>query len=325
MDAESDTRVPAAGSWRRNDARGVGGQTPEDAAASRMSGGCGLSRRLTPPILALLILFIGLVPPLRAEPVDLELVLATDVSRSIDVMEARLQREGIAAAIRNPAVIEAIQGGYRKKIAVAYIDYSNHGATLLVIDWTVIDGPAAAEAFAAQLTSAELNFGRRTSISDGIAFAVRLLEENRYEGLRRVIDVAGDGPNNDGLLVTQARDAALKKRITINGLPIINQRGGFGSQFNLGDLDDYYRGCVIGGPNAFLVVARDFPDFARAIRRKLIFEIAGHAPPANGGNSHALFYRAQIRLNQGYVYERGCDIGERLWRQRWGGSIFDTN
>lgn len=290
-----------------------------------MSGGFGLRRRLTPPILALLILFIGLVPPLRAEPVDLELVLATDVSRSIDEMEARLQREGIAAAIRNPAVIEAIQGGYRKKIAVAYIDYSNHGATLLVIGWTLIDGPATAEAFAAQLTSAELNFGRRTSISDGIAFAVRLLEENRYEGLRRVIDVAGDGPNNDGALVTRARDAAIKRRITINGLPIINQRGGFGSQFNLKDLDDYYRGCVIGGPNAFLVVAKDFPDFARAIRRKLIFEIAGTAPPADGGESHALFHPAQIRLNQGYVYERGCDIGERLWRRRWGGSLFDTN
>ena len=304
---------------------GADGQMPDGAAASRMNGGSGLSRRLTPPILVLLILFIGLASPLRAEPVDLELVLATDVSRSIDVMEARLQREGIAAAIRNPAVIEAIQGGYRKKIAVAYIDYSNHGATLLVIDWTVIDGPAAAEAFAAQLTSAELNFGRRTSISDGIAFAVRLLEENRYEGWRRVIDVAGDGPNNDGILVTQARDAAIKKRITVNGLPIVNQRGGFGSGFNLNDLEDYYRGCVIGGTNAFLVVAKDFPDFARAIRRKLIFEIAGGAPPASGGKSHALLHRAQIRLNQGYVYKQGCDIGERLWRRRWGGSIFDTN
>ncbi len=304
---------------------GADGQMPEGAAISRMSGGSGLSRRLAPPILGLVILFVGLAAPLRAEPVDLELVLATDVSRSIDVMEARLQREGIAAAIRNPAVIEAIQGGYRKKIAVAYIDYSNEGSTLLVIDWTIIDGPAAAEAFAAQLTSAELNFGRRTSISDGIAFAVRLLEENRYEGWRRVIDVAGDGPNNDGILVTRARDAAIKKRITVNGLPIVNQRGGFGGGFNLKDLADYYRGCVIGGPNAFLVVAKDFPDFARAIRRKLIFEIAGGAPPANGGKSHALLHRAQIRLNPGYVYKPGCDIGERLWRRRWGGSIFDTN
>ncbi len=259
-------------------------------------------------------------PAMAAEAVDLELVIATDVSRSIDVSEARLQREGVAAALRTPAVIDAIRGGYHKKIAVAYIDYSNASETFIVVDWRIIDSQQSAEAFAEILTEADLNFGRRTSISEGIEFAARMIEENAYEGLRRVIDVSGDGPNNHGRLVAEVRNETIAKRITINGLPIVDRGVGFASQFALDDLDKYYRGCVIGGPNAFMVVARDFPDFARAIRRKLIFELAGISPRQAPDAATALLHKVADTPNPtGYVYERGCDIGERIWQQRWGG------
>ena len=238
-----------------------------------------------------------------AESVDLELVIATDVSRSIDHQEALLQREGVAAAFRNPAVIRAIGSGILGRIGVAYIDYSSRAFNKVVIDWTVVHDRASAESFAARLLAAPLTFGRRTSISDAIELAQEMIESNALEGTRRAIDVSGDGPNNHGRLVSAVRDAAIGRRIAINGLPIVNERGAFNSRFYLPDLDKYYLGCVIGGPGAFLVVANSFEDFARAIRRKLILEIAG-APPAG-------LIRASSPT--GYVYPRGCDIGERMW------------
>ena len=238
-----------------------------------------------------------------AESVDLELVIATDVSRSIDHQEALLQREGVAAAFRNPAVIRAIGSGILGRIGVAYIDYSSRAFNKVVIDWTVVHDRASAESFAARLLAAPLTFGRRTSISDAIELAQEMIESNALEGTRRAIDVSGDGPNNHGRLVSAVRDAAIARRIAINGLPIVNERGAFNSRFYLPDLDKYYLGCVIGGPGAFLVVANSFEDFARAIRRKLILEIAG-APPAG-------LIRASSPT--GYVYPRGCDIGERMW------------
>jgi hypothetical protein len=254
------------------------------------------------------------MPASAAERVDLELVLATDTSRSIDESEARLQREGVAAALRHPDIIQAIQSGYHKKIAAAYIDYSSANFNEIIVDWRIIRDLESAAAFARALTETPLTFGRRTSISDGLEMAASMIENNKYLGTRRVIDVAGDGPNNHGRLVADVRDDIINKGISINGLPIINDGDeGFASQFSIKDLDDYYRGCVIGGRGAFIVVAKDFPDFARAIRRKLIFEIAF------GGNAPKLLHRVQggRRAFGGYVYKPGCDIGERLWLRRF--------
>lgn len=210
--------------------------------------------------------------------VDLELVIATDVSRSIDSDEARLQRQGVAAAFRSKQVIDAIQSGVLQRIAVAYIDYSSRDWNKLLIDWRIIRDRKTAHAFADTLLSQELTFGRRTSISDALEQAADLIDGNDIEGTRRVIDVSGDGPNNFGRYVDTVRNETIAKRITINGLPIMNERNNVFSRYNLPDLDNYYRGCVIGGPGAFLVVARDFKDFARAIRKKLILEIAGGVP-----------------------------------------------
>ncbi|NQV54517.1 MAG: DUF1194 domain-containing protein [Rhodospirillales bacterium] len=248
--------------------------------------------------------------------VDLELVIATDTSRSIDEAEARLQREGVAAALKHPDIIRAIGSGYHKKIAVAYIDYSSRDFSEIIVDWRVIKDKATAINFAQALMTAEITLGQRTSISDGLEMAAGMIQSNSYQGTRRVIDVAGDGPNNHGRLVLDVRNEILAKGITINGLPIMNDGGdGFTSTFHIDDLDDYYRGCVIGGAGAFLVIARDFKDFARAIRRKLVFEIAAKPAP--------LIHRAQYKeqpFGGGYVYKQGCDIGERMWRRRFMGA-----
>jgi len=254
------------------------------------------------------------------EYVDLELVIATDVSRSIDSDEARLQRQGIAAAFKSDDVVKAISSGVLQRITVAYVDYSSRDWNRLVIDWRVIRGRADAHAFADELLKAELTFGRRTSIADALEHATQLIESNDIEGTRRVIDVSGDGPDNFGRYVDTVRDETIAKRITVNGLPIINQANNVFSRYNLPDLDLYYRGCVIGGPGAFLVVARDFKDFARAIRRKLILEIAGLTPPPE-----PRVWRAQLAPSDrvrpspgGYTYAKGCDIGERMREGFWG-------
>lgn len=272
---------------------------------------------------AIALALIGILLPAMAaqatERVDLELVLATDTSRSIDESEARLQREGVAAALRHPDIIQAIQAGYHKKIAAAYIDYSSAYFNEIIVDWRIIKDRDSAAAFAAALIDTPLTFGRRTSISDGLEMAARMIENNQYSGTRKVIDVAGDGPNNHGRLVNDVRDEIIAKGISINGLPIINDDDAvFASRFQINDLDDYYRGCVIGGRGAFIVVARDFKDFAQAIRRKLIFEIAmsGRTMQASGPQ---LLHRTQVgrRPYGGYVYQPGCDIGERLWQRRF--------
>jgi len=253
------------------------------------------------------------------EYVDLELVIATDVSQSIDSEEARLQREGIAAAFRSKEVIDAIASGVLQRIAVAYVDYSSRHWNRVVIDWRIIRGRDSAYAFADELLKSDLTFGRRTSISDALEQGVDLIESNDIEGTRQVIDVSGDGPNNFGNLVDDVRDATLAKRITINGLPIINDRGGVGSRYNLPDLDDYYRGCVIGGPGAFLVVARDFHDFARAIRKKLVLEIAGTVPDRTPRIMPAAVDPPTVVRPSptGFTYKKGCDIGERMRDSYW--------
>jgi hypothetical protein len=219
--------------------------------------------------------------PARAAdlPVDLELVLAVDVSGSVDAEEARQQREGYVAAIADPAVIDAIGSNFHRRIAVAYLEWASGDYQHLVLDWTLIDGAATAAAFASLLAAAPRRSARWTSISAAIDASVPLFDGNGYAGDRRVIDVSGDGPNNRGRPVTAARDEAVAKGIVINGLPILNDRP---QPFDLPTpmamaLDRYYADQVIGGPGSFVLPAQDFADFRTAILNKLIREIAGGA------------------------------------------------
>jgi hypothetical protein len=234
-----------------------------------------------------------------AQSVDLELILAVDVSGSIDDEEAMLQRQGYIAAFRHPRVADAIRHGSLGRIAVAYYEWAGFGHVKIIADWTLIDDKASAEAFADRLTEVPPQTARRTAIADAIDFAVPYFEQNAFVGNRKVIDISGDGPNNWGRLVTHARDAAVTTGITINGLPIMNSRPSPWGSRPRPDLDLYYRDCVIGGFGAFIVVAYELKDFASAVLRKLILEIAGKVPTAR-------LVPATMRKAP------PCDIGESL-------------
>jgi Protein of unknown function (DUF1194) len=215
--------------------------------------------------------------PARTEPVDLLLVLAADVSRSVDSQKFQLQREGYAAALADPRVLDAIQSGRRGRIGVLFLEWSGFGNQKVVIDWTVVDGPKAAHAFGDRLLESPRSFADRTSISGGIDAAVAQLARAPFEGQRRTIDVSGDGTNNAGRDVGQARDEAVALGISINGLVILSETP---LPWNpehtnpLGGLTKYYRDNVIGGPGSFVLEAKDFNSFGEAIVKKMIAEIA---------------------------------------------------
>jgi Protein of unknown function (DUF1194) len=213
-------------------------------------------------------------------PVDLELVLAVDISGSVDRIEARLQREGYIAALRHPDVVSAIQGGMFGRIALAYVEWAGDHYQRTMLDWTVIEDPAGAHAFADALVETPLLTAHWTSLSGAIDYAAALFDRNGIEGVRRVIDISGDGYNNRGRPVEQARDQAVAAGITINGLPIVNDRPNPWGGTPPADLDRYYEELVIGGPGAFIVVADDYTAFASAILSKLLLEIAGDLPAA---------------------------------------------
>jgi hypothetical protein len=218
-----------------------------------------------------------------AEPVDLLLVLSSDVSRSVDHPKFLLQREGYAAAISDPQVLDAIKSGPHQRIAICFVEWSGFGAQKLVIDWTLIDGPAAARKFGDQLLELPRSFADRTSISGGIEFAAAQLERSPFEGGRRTIDVSGDGTNNAGRDVRLARDETIARGIVINGLVILSERPVPWNAEHTnppGGLEKYYQDNVIGGPGAFVQVAQNFNSFGRAIIKKLIAEIA-FLPPAH--------------------------------------------
>jgi Protein of unknown function (DUF1194) len=237
--------------------------------------------------------------------VDLALVLAVDVSRSMDDDEQRLQRDGFVAAFRSDVVHDAIRKGVLGRIAVTYMEWSGPSEQTVVVPWTVLDGPARAAEFADSLARTPIGRFMSTSISGAIDHAVALFDQSGVEPLRRVIDVSGDGPNNTGRLVTLARNDAVGKGITINGLPFMLKRPtGFG---DIENLDWYYQDCVIGGQGAFIVPVREKHHFADAIRTKLVREIAGLAEP------EPLIRPAQERERM------NCLIGEIQRRQRWGG------
>jgi hypothetical protein len=212
-----------------------------------------------------------------AEPVDLLLVLSSDVSRSVDHPKFLLQREGYAAAISDPHVIDAIKSGPHQRIALCFVEWSGFGAQKLVIDWSLIDGPGAARKFGDQLLELPRSFADRTSISGGIEFAAAQLDQAPYQASRRAIDVSGDGTNNAGRDVKLARDEAIAKGIVINGLVILSDRPVPWNAEHTnppGGLEKYYQDNVIGGPGAFVLVAENFHSFGRAIIKKLIAEIA---------------------------------------------------
>jgi Protein of unknown function (DUF1194) len=218
-----------------------------------------------------------------AEPVDLLLVLSSDVSRSVDHPKFLLQREGYAAAISDPQVLDAIKSGPHQRIAICFVEWSGFGAQKLVIDWTLIDGPAAARKFGDQLLELPRSFADRTSISGGIEFAAAQLERSPFEGARRTIDVSGDGTNNAGRDVRLARDETIARGIVINGLVILSDRPVPWNAEHTnppGGLEKYYQDNVIGGPGAFVLVAENFHSFGRAIIKKLIAEIA-FLPPTH--------------------------------------------
>jgi hypothetical protein len=222
---------------------------------------------------------------MAAENVDLEIVIAADVSSSIDEHEAALQRQGFAAARRSPDVIGAIRSGAYGKIAVAYVDWSSEPWNRLIVDWTVIENQASADAFAEALLAAPRTYGQGTAIGGAMRMAARMIEGNGFEGTRRVIDISGDGPNNRGSLAA-AREDTVKRGITINGLPIITGdygTGDWGGYYR--QLDKYYESYVIGGTGAFSLPAHGFADFATAIKRKLILEISGATPASRVAQS----------------------------------------
>ncbi|MBM3487283.1 MAG: DUF1194 domain-containing protein [Alphaproteobacteria bacterium] len=231
--------------------------------------------RLVAAVLALL----ALAPVARAIEVDLQLVLAVDVSRSIDPEEAQLQRQGYIEAFTHPEVQKAIRSGPLGRIAVTYFEWAGTHHQQTIAAWTVIDGKPAAEKLAAILAASPVISANWTSISAAIDYAVPLFEVNGLKGERRVIDISGDGRNNQGRSAEAARDDAVAKGIVINGLPIINERANFGRPPER-DLDVYFENSVISGPGAFMVVVRSFEAFAEAIRSKLVREIAGPALPA---------------------------------------------
>ena len=212
-----------------------------------------------------------------AEVMDLLLVLAADVSRSVDYQKFQLQREGYAAAMSDPRVIEAIRSGPHRRIAVSFVEWSGFGAQKLVIDWTIIGDVASARAFGDRILEAPRSFADRTSISGGIDFAVQQIEQAQFDAGRRIIDVSGDGTNNAGRDVLLARNDALAKGIIINGLVILSERPMPWNPEHTnppGGLAHYYGTNVIGGPGAFVMVAQDFRSFGQALINKLVAEIA---------------------------------------------------
>jgi len=250
-------------------------------------------------VLAFLFLTTTLAAQERRE-VDVELVLAVDVSRSMTPEEMEIQRRGYAEALLSEEVLAAIADGLIGEIALTYVEWAGPASQRVVVDWMTIRSRSDARAFVSEL---EAHFElplRRTSISGALDFAANSIEANAFHGLRRVIDISGDGPNNEGPPVLEARAAALARGITVNGLPLMTRSGPY-ERWNIPDLDVYYLNCVIGGPGAFSIPVHDWPQFADAVRRKLVLEIAGVAPER--------LYRAQAAPS----YD--CLIGEKIWQR----------
>lgn len=241
--------------------------------------------------------------PAEAEEVDLQLVLAVDVSRSMDTDEQRLQRQGYIGAFLDPEVVGAIRSGMLGRIAVTYVEWAGSGLQQIVVPWSVVSDAGSAADFAARLAAAPTESHRRTSISSALMFSAALLENSGHTSHRSVIDISGDGPNNQGLGVETARDTVLDRGIIINGLPVVLKYGTPAGFFEIADLDVYYEDCVIGGFGSFIVTVRHPSEFSAAIRRKMILEIAGQVPAVTPVQE----FRREPRTD--------CFVGEKRWNQ----------
>jgi hypothetical protein len=246
----------------------------------------------------------------KAVPVDVELILAVDVSFSMDPEEQALQREGYVQALRSKEFLSALHEGAHGKIAVMYFEWAGQFDQKILMPWRLIDGPEAADAVADELARAPYRRASRTSISGGLLFAKPLFDTSGYRGLRRIIDVSGDGANNAGVPVAPTRDEVLAAGITINGLPIMLKRPAR-SMMDIENLDIYYEDCVIGGPGAFVVPIHEREQFVEATRTKLILEIAGRQP------------QPRVMPVSAKEPRVSCLIGEKMWQDRWGGRGYD--
>jgi hypothetical protein len=238
-----------------------------------------------------------------AEQVDLALVLAVDVSRSMDPDEQRVQRDGYVAAFRDREIIAAIRTGLYGKIAVTYVEWSGFTLQTVTVPWRVLSDEESVLAFAAELAAAPITLGERTSISGGLIFAASLFDQSGVDAAARTIDISGDGANNDGGPVASAKRRVAARGITVNGLPILIRPTtySYGPPFGPFSLDAYYKECVITGPGAFTVSVTSADGFYAAIRRKLVLEIAGARPEV---------FPASARLPQRTAVD--CLIGERM-------------
>jgi hypothetical protein len=245
-----------------------------------------------------------------AIPVDVELVIAVDVSYSMDPDEQALQREGYTQALTSREFLRALREGANGKIAVTYFEWAGANDQKIVMPWRLIDGPEAADAVAAEITRAPYRRASRTSIAGALRFAKPLFDNSGYRGLRRVIDVSGDGANNSGPLVVPTRDDIVASGITINGLPIMLKRASYAT-LDIEQLDIYYEDCVIGGPGAFVIPIREREKFIEATRTKLVLEIAGRQPEQRVIPASAEAPRIS------------CTVGERMWQERWGSGGMD--
>lgn len=236
--------------------------------------------------------------------VDLQLVLAVDVSRSMTPRELEIQRRGYAEALASAEVADAITGGAHGRIALTYFEWSGAFEQRSIVGWTLIESREDGAAFGARLTASFNDALRRTSISGALIYGAELFEDNGFSG-RRVIDVSGDGPNNAGRFVAPVRDLVARRGIAVNGLPLMT-REGLGAQWHLDDLDEYYRACVIGGPGAFVIPVREWREFPAAVRRKLVLEIAGRPDDSDETARPANFH---VVPRPAY----DCQIGEKIW------------
>jgi len=241
----------------------------------------------------------------NAMPVDVELVVAVDVSYSMDPEEQALQREGYITGFTSRDFMQALRGGMHGRVAVTYFEWAGPYDQKIVVPWRLIDGPEAADAFVNEIARAPYRRASRTSISGALNFAKPLFDGSGYNGIRRVIDVSGDGANNSGPFVTLVRDDVLAAGITINGLPIMLKRPN-SFTMDIENLDVYYEDCVIGGPGAFVIPIREREQFKEATRTKLVLEIAGRVP------------ERRVVPAQGRPPRVSCKVGEQMWRDRWG-------
>lgn len=238
--------------------------------------------------------------------VDVQLVLAVDISYSMDPDEQALQRDGYAAALISNEFLDALKLGPNGRILVTYVEWAGESEQRVILPWQIVDGPASAKTLSDAILATPLRRAYRTSISGALLFTAKLFKDSGYRGLRNVIDVSGDGVNNQGPPVTRVRDEVVSRGVTINGLPLLLKRG-TNSAMDVPELDLYYEDCVIGGAGAFVIPVRSREEFARAIKTKLVLEVAGVKPPPAPSRIVPAVDPARI----------SCLVGERMWQEHW--------